>query len=57
MVGRGMVDPSSPPWIGISLPTDMVLAGYLVLEDFIKVKEYVEANYDPATFDPRSAFD
>jgi hypothetical protein len=35
----------------------MVLAGYLVLEDFIKVKEYVEAHYDPATLDPRSAFD
>ena len=50
---EGMVDPSSSQWIGISLPTDMILEGYLVLEDFIPVKDYVESYYDPSTFDPR----
>ena len=49
---EGMVNPSSPHWIGISLPTDMILEGYLVLEDFIPVKDYVESYYD-ASFDPR----
>jgi len=33
----------------------MVLAALLVLEDFIKVKEYVGANYDPAMLDPGSS--
>lgn len=42
---HGMVDPSSPSWIGISLPTEMVLEGYLVFEDFLPVKEYFESNY------------
>ncbi len=50
---QGMVDPSSPQWIGISLPTDMILEGYLVLEDFIPVKEYIESYYDASTLEPR----
>jgi hypothetical protein len=54
---HGMVDPSSPSWIGISLPTEMVLEGYLVFEDFLPVKEYFESNYDPSSLDPLSASD
>jgi hypothetical protein len=54
---QGMVDPTSPHWIGISLPTDMILEGYLVLEDFIPVKEYLEAYYDQSTLEPRYACD
>lgn len=54
---QGMVDPASPHWIGIKLPTDMVLEGYLVLEDFIPVKEYLEAYYDPSSLDPRYVCD
>lgn len=53
---QGMVDPSSPNWIGINLPTDMILEGYLVLEDFIPVKEYIEAHYYPS-LDARDACD
>jgi len=54
---HGMVDPSSPTWIGISLPTEMVLEGYMVFEDFLPVKEYFESHYDPENLDPRSPFD
>jgi len=50
---QGMVDPTASSWIGISLPTDMILEGYLVLEDFIPVKEYLGAHYDASSFDPR----
>jgi hypothetical protein len=50
---QSMVDPASPQWVGISLPTDMILEGYLVLEDFIPVKEYIESYYDGQTFEPR----
>jgi hypothetical protein len=35
----------------------MVLEGYLVLEDFIPVKEYIEAYYDASTLNPRYACD
>ncbi len=52
---HGMVDPASPTWIGISLPTEMVLEGYLVFEDFLPVKEYFESHYDPGSLDPLSA--
>jgi hypothetical protein len=51
------VDPSSPNWVGINLPTDMVLEGYMVLEDFIPVKRYVESVYDAATLEPKYACD
>jgi hypothetical protein len=51
---HGMVDPASPTWIGISLPTEMVLEGYLVFEDFLPVKEYFESHYDPDSLDPLS---
>jgi hypothetical protein len=54
---QDMIDPSSPRWSRISLPTDMVLEGYLVLEDFIPVKEYIEAYYDASTLNPRYACD
>jgi hypothetical protein len=52
---HGMVDPASPNWIGISLPTEMVLEGYLVFEDFLPVKEYFESHYDSASLDPLCA--
>jgi hypothetical protein len=52
-----MVDPGSPNWIGINLPTDMVLAGYLVFEDFLPIKEYVESIYDADSLEPRTASD
>lgn len=48
-----MVDPSSPQWLGINLPTDMILEGYLVLEDFIPVKDYIEVYYNGYTLEPR----
>jgi hypothetical protein len=49
---QGMVEPS-PQWIGIDLPTDMILEGYLVLEDFIPVKEYIESYYHGSTLESR----
>ncbi|MCL6547115.1 MAG: hypothetical protein K6T61_18020 [Bryobacteraceae bacterium] len=49
---QDMVDPSSRNWIGINLPTDMVLEGYMVLEDFIPVKRYIESFYDSETLEP-----
>lgn len=45
---QDMVDPASPGWIGISLPSEMILGGFLVLEDFIPVKQYIESYYKPA---------
>jgi hypothetical protein len=53
----GMVDPASPNWIGIDLPTEMVLEGYLVFEDFIPVKKYFEALYEPETLEPKTFLD
>jgi hypothetical protein len=47
-----MVDASSPRWIGISLPTDIVLVGYLILEDFIPLKEHIGKGTQPLTPDP-----
>jgi hypothetical protein len=54
---HGMLDPASPHWIGINLPTDMVLEGYLVFEDFLPVKEYLEAHYEPETLQTRMNVD
>ena len=54
---HGMVDPASPTWIGISLPTEMVLEGYLVFEDFLPVKEYFESHYVPDSLEPRCSSD
>lgn len=54
---HGMVDPASPTWIGISLPTEMVLEGYIVFEDFLPVKEYFESHYDSESLDPRTDTD
>jgi hypothetical protein len=50
---QGMVDTASPLWSGISLPTNMILEGYLVLEDFIQVKDYIEAHYQTFSLAPR----
>lgn len=49
-----MVDPASASWIGIKLPTDMVLEGYLVFEDFLPIKRYFEEFYDSDTLEPRT---
>jgi hypothetical protein len=49
---QDMVDPASPNWLGINLPTDMVLEGYMVLEDFIPVKRYIESFYDSVALEP-----
>lgn len=54
---QGMVDPASPNWIGIDLPTDMVLEGYLIFEDFLPVKKYFEALYEPETLEPKTFLD
>lgn len=54
---HAMVDPASPNWIGINLPTDMVLEGYLVFEDFLPVKDYFEALYELETLEPKSRID
>ena len=54
---HGMVDPASPNWIGIDLPTDMVLEGYLIFEDFLPVKKYFEALYEPETLEPKTFLD
>jgi hypothetical protein len=54
---QGMVDPASPNWIGINLPTDMVLEGYLVFEDFLPVKKYFETLYEPETLEPKTFVD
>ena len=50
---QGMVDPVSTIWRGSNLPATMVIEGYLVFEDFLPVKEYFEAQYDPDSLDPR----
>jgi hypothetical protein len=50
---QSMVDTSAPQWKGINLPADMIFEGYLVLEDFIPVKEYIESYHDGQTFEPR----
>jgi hypothetical protein len=54
---QAMLDPSSPNWKGINLPTDMVLQGYLVFEDFLPVKEYLEEFYEPDTLQARMIVD
>jgi len=52
---QNMVDTLSRSYRGISLPGSMVLEGYMVLEDFIPVKRYVESVYDAATLEPKHA--
>jgi hypothetical protein len=54
---HGMVDPASPNWIGIDLPTNMVLEGYLIFEDFLPVKKYFEELYEPKTLEPKTSLD
>ena len=50
---QAMVDTSSPNYIGINLPADMILDGYLILEDFIPFKEHIESHYHTSTLEPR----
>jgi hypothetical protein len=52
-----LVDTASPAWIGISLPTEMVLEGYMILEDFLPVRKYFEELHDPGTLKPRAIVD
>ena len=40
---EGKVDTTSPTWGGIGLPTNMVLEGYLILEDFIPIRAFRKA--------------
>jgi hypothetical protein len=54
---HGKVDTASPNWIGINLPTDMVLEGYLVFEDFLPVKKYFESLYESETLEPKTFVD
>lgn len=54
---HSMVDPASPNWIGINLPTDMVLEGFLVFEDFLPVKQYFETLYELDTLEPKLRVD
>lgn len=49
---QNMVDTLSGNWKGINLPGSMVLEGYMVLEHFIAVKDYIESFYDRVTLDP-----
>jgi hypothetical protein len=44
---QDMVDTAAPGWRGISLPAEMILGGFLVLEDFIPVKKHIESYYEP----------
>jgi hypothetical protein len=41
------VNPASPSWIGIDLPGSMVLGGFMILEDFLEVKQFFE-RYGPS---------
>lgn len=50
-----LVDTTSPGWVGISLPTEMILEGHMILEDFLPVREYLEEFYDSGTLQPKSA--
>jgi hypothetical protein len=52
-----MVNPSSPNWRGLNLPTDMVLEGYFIFEDLIPIREYFEQRYNDGSFEPRQDCD
>jgi len=48
-----MVNPSSPNWIGLDLPTNMLLEGYMIFEDFIPIRQYFEKIYIDGSFEPK----
>lgn len=37
-----LVNPASPKWIGIDLPGSMVIGGFMILEDFLDLKRFLE---------------
>lgn len=39
-----LVNPASPNWIGIDLPGSMVLDSFMILEDFLDVKRFIESS-------------
>ncbi len=52
-----MVNPASPNWIGIDLPTTMFLEGYMIFEDLIPIRKYFEESYVDGSFEPHECED
>ena len=49
---EGMVDTTRSSYRGISLPASMIVDGYFVFEDFVRIREYFERFYQDGTFEP-----
>jgi hypothetical protein len=55
---QAMVDTTSSGWTGsTTLPGSMCLKGYLVFEDFVPIKQYLEELYDRDNLEPRTLLD
>lgn len=50
---EGMVDPASFRYKGASMPSSMIVEGFIVFEDLIPIREHFESFYDDGTFEAK----
>ena len=47
------LSPGSQSYSHLNLPTNMILTGYLVLEDIVEVRKWIESKYDDGSLEPK----
>ena len=47
------LSPGSQSYSHLNLPTNMILTGYLVLEDIVDVRKWIESKYDDGSLEPK----